>query len=157
MQGGEKGPDARRRPMAAREAYSLYVERAAAGANEADGPLSLACSADFPGFAGHQELRDIPRTAVRDRLLLLLEENLLVRGLAILAQQSAEGNRILGRPELGEQHGGGTIGRVVHPERALRHVLDLDHLGLDPVEHETAAIVGRPEHDGPAVLQPALV
>jgi len=26
--------------MAAREAYSLYVERAVAGANEADGPLS---------------------------------------------------------------------------------------------------------------------
>ena len=28
--------------MAAREAYSLYVERAAEGANEADGALSLA-------------------------------------------------------------------------------------------------------------------
>jgi len=26
--------------MAAREAYSLYVERAVEGANEADGPLS---------------------------------------------------------------------------------------------------------------------
>ena len=26
--------------MAAREAYSLYVERAAEGANEADGPFS---------------------------------------------------------------------------------------------------------------------
>src|SRR5437899_1466062 len=36
----EKGPAARRRPRAAREAYSLYVERAAEGANEADGPLS---------------------------------------------------------------------------------------------------------------------
>ena len=29
--------------MAAREAYSLYIERAAAGANEADGPFSAAC------------------------------------------------------------------------------------------------------------------
>src|SRR2546425_8146822 len=38
--GAEKGPAARRRPRAAREAYSLYVERAAEGANEADGPLS---------------------------------------------------------------------------------------------------------------------
>ena len=28
--------------MAAREAYSLYVERAVEGANEADGPLSIA-------------------------------------------------------------------------------------------------------------------
>ena len=42
-QGAEKGPDARRRPKVAREAYSLYVERAAEGANEADGPLSVAC------------------------------------------------------------------------------------------------------------------
>ena len=40
LQVGEKGPAARRRPKAAREAYSLYVERAAEGANEADGPLS---------------------------------------------------------------------------------------------------------------------
>jgi hypothetical protein len=38
--GGEKGPAARRRPKAAREAYSLYVECAAEGANEADGSLS---------------------------------------------------------------------------------------------------------------------
>src|SRR2546425_5174962 len=39
-QSEEKGPAARRRPKAAREAYFLYVERAAEGANEADGPLS---------------------------------------------------------------------------------------------------------------------
>ena len=31
------------RPTAAREAYSLYVERAAEGANDADGPFSAAC------------------------------------------------------------------------------------------------------------------
>src|SRR5678816_4946791 len=36
----EKGPAARRRPKAAGEAYLLYVEPAAEGANEADGPLS---------------------------------------------------------------------------------------------------------------------
>ncbi len=36
----EKGSAARRRPKIAREAYSLYVERAIEGANEADGPLS---------------------------------------------------------------------------------------------------------------------
>jgi len=39
----EKGPAARRRLKAAGEAYSLYVEPAAEGANEADGPLSAAC------------------------------------------------------------------------------------------------------------------
>ncbi len=44
---GEKGPVARRRPKAAREAYSLYVERAVEGANEANGPLS-ATDADGP-------------------------------------------------------------------------------------------------------------
>jgi len=42
-QAAQKGPDARRRPTAAREAYSLYVERAAGDANEADGPFSAAC------------------------------------------------------------------------------------------------------------------
>jgi len=42
-QGGEKGSAARRRPKTAREAYSLYVERAAEGANEADGPFSAPC------------------------------------------------------------------------------------------------------------------
>ncbi len=41
-QAGQKGPDARRRPKVAREAYSLYVERATEGANEADGPFSAA-------------------------------------------------------------------------------------------------------------------
>src|SRR2546427_11429952 len=39
----QKGPAARRPPKAAREPYSLYGERAAEGANEADGPLSFAC------------------------------------------------------------------------------------------------------------------
>ena len=37
---GEKGPAARRRAKAAREAYSMYVERAVERANEADGPFS---------------------------------------------------------------------------------------------------------------------
>src|SRR5688572_1582554 len=38
----EKGPAARRRPKAAGEAYLSYVEPAAEGGNEADGPLSAA-------------------------------------------------------------------------------------------------------------------
>jgi hypothetical protein len=41
-QAAQKGPDARRRPTAAREAYFLYVECAVEGANEADGPFSAA-------------------------------------------------------------------------------------------------------------------
>src|SRR5262245_40488726 len=43
LQAAQTGPDARRRPKAAREAYSLYVERAAEGVNEADGPVSAVC------------------------------------------------------------------------------------------------------------------
>ena len=39
----KRGPDARRRPTAAREAYLLYVERAAEGADDADGPFSASC------------------------------------------------------------------------------------------------------------------
>jgi hypothetical protein len=39
-QDAQKGPDARGSPTAAREAYSLYVEPAVEGANEADGPFS---------------------------------------------------------------------------------------------------------------------
>jgi len=42
LRAAQKGPDARRRPTAAREAYFLYVERAAEGANEAAGPFSAA-------------------------------------------------------------------------------------------------------------------
>jgi hypothetical protein len=43
--------------MAAGEAYSLYVEPAAEGANEADGPLSAAGG----GTAGHAHLgQDLP-------------------------------------------------------------------------------------------------
>src|SRR6266540_2767775 len=38
-QAAQKGPDARRRPRAAREAYSLYVERAAEGAKFLGGGL----------------------------------------------------------------------------------------------------------------------
>src|SRR5438093_10681877 len=48
----QKGPDARRRPKAAREPYSLYGERAAEGANEADGPFSAACSVVVDAFDG---------------------------------------------------------------------------------------------------------
>ena len=42
--------------MAAREAYSLYVERAAEGANEADGPFSAAGLVDELDDAGDRPL-----------------------------------------------------------------------------------------------------
>src|SRR6266851_3574227 len=53
----QRGPDARRRPRAAREAYSLYVERAAEGANEAYGPFSAAARSSGPAAPDDQEQR----------------------------------------------------------------------------------------------------
>src|SRR5262249_18413291 len=57
----ENGPAARRHSTAAREAYSLYVERAAESANAAAGPLS---SLQFSLGEGGQEdrLRGRPRS-----------------------------------------------------------------------------------------------
>jgi hypothetical protein len=46
--GGSKGSRCEAAPAAAREAYSLYVERAAAGANEADGPFGAAYGSQAP-------------------------------------------------------------------------------------------------------------
>src|SRR5713101_1519457 len=50
--GGEKGPDARRRPKAAGEAYSCTLNPAAEGANEAAGPLSPSGYATNGGMGG---------------------------------------------------------------------------------------------------------
>src|SRR5438876_756308 len=70
LQAAEKGPDARRRPKAAREAYSLYVERAAEGANEADGPFSAACRlVEAPG-------EDVDRRHLDDDRVRLVERSL---------------------------------------------------------------------------------
>jgi N-acetylmuramic acid 6-phosphate etherase len=72
-QAAQKGPDARRRPTAAREAYSLYVERAAEGANEAGGPFSAACyewlgpavSSDLTGVCPRRKSKSTPSWAWR--------------------------------------------------------------------------------------------
>src|SRR5713101_5934197 len=53
--GAEKGPAARRRPTAAREAYSLYVERAAEGANFVVGRSSA-----------HGDRQDVPTRGAAD-------------------------------------------------------------------------------------------
>src|SRR3989442_12408972 len=62
-QAAQKCPAARRRTTAAREAYFLYVERAAEGANEADGPFSAGCLAEADrDVRGHARAQ---RVAVR--------------------------------------------------------------------------------------------
>src|SRR5262245_32211248 len=63
QQAAEKGPAARRRPKAAREPYSLYGERAAEGANEADGPLSAACQLFGESVKSIHRDKQIPRVA----------------------------------------------------------------------------------------------
>src|SRR6185295_9851700 len=65
----EKGSAARRRPKAAGEAYLLYVEPAAEGANEADGPLS-SLSLEVDLLAG---LRLVPLLVV-----VLVEDQALI-------------------------------------------------------------------------------
>src|SRR5215469_18208134 len=99
----------------------LYVERGATEPTKQLGPYRRPALADLPGLAGHEQLRDVPLATIRDRLLFLLDDDLLVCGLAFLVEERPQRNRILGRPELPENHGGGAIGRVVLPERALRH------------------------------------
>src|SRR3990170_6973008 len=149
MRGGARRPQARRSPAT----LSLRPREP----TKQMGPYRRPALTYLPGLARHQELRDIARAALRYGLLLLLDHDLFVRGLALEIQEHAHWDGVFGRPELGEQHGGGTVGRVVDPARALRHVLDLDHLGLETFQHEAAPVVGWPERDGLAVLQPALV
>src|SRR5215472_19130717 len=71
----EKGPDARRRPKAACEAYFLYVEHAAEGANEADGPLSsLSLAPDGEGHPhSRPRLRSVARHVVHELHVQVLE------------------------------------------------------------------------------------
>src|SRR5437667_9414753 len=67
-QAAQKGPDARRRPRAAREAYFPYVERAAEGANEADGPFSAACH-KRESFVTAHVVDDLEHPRVEPRIL----------------------------------------------------------------------------------------
>src|SRR5438067_13775772 len=68
----EKGPDARRRPKAAGEAYFEYVEPAAEGANEADGPLSAARPCSPHGPSERRLRRAAPEVTSVSRFLLEL-------------------------------------------------------------------------------------
>src|SRR5712691_2408376 len=58
-QAAQKCPDARRRLPTAREAYSLYGERAAKGANEADGLFSAAAMSLSVASASARDRRSV--------------------------------------------------------------------------------------------------
>src|SRR5713101_3683502 len=95
-QAAQKGPAARRRPRAAREAYSLYVERAAEGANEADGPFSAACSALVPDVVDEDVLaeavgRGEEGAAMVDARHLLHEGH---QGAALLQHEGVDGDAL---------------------------------------------------------------
>src|SRR5262245_36356227 len=93
----EKGPAARRRPKAGREAYFLYVERSAEGGNEADGPLS-------------SREADVERRALVCRTVAQV-------AVAIVAQDVDRAvPRVGGRPLTGHEHGAGQ-GLVTHLQR----------------------------------------
>src|SRR5438128_3091199 len=73
---------------------------------------------NLPGVAGHEELRDVARSAVRDRATLLLDQNFLVRRRRP-RRQHGDRDRELRRPQVGQQLARVEAGRVVDPQRAL--------------------------------------
>src|SRR5262245_57104013 len=98
-QNAQKGPDARRRPTAAREAYLLYVERAAEGANEADGPFSAFCLDELGQELQLRLHRDLRRGGVGDDQELV-GELAAVLGLAPLTAGQARDGDVLDRAVL---------------------------------------------------------
>src|SRR5207244_12939218 len=132
LQAAQKGPDARRGPKAAGEAYSLYVEPAAEGANEADGPFS---AADLV-FAGGRTLGGNLRPldgSVADGLEQLegnLEE--VLHHVGIEVRPRAAGDLLAGRVQ-GDGHRVGPV--EGHGIEGVRHREDprpeRDHLAAD--------------------------
>src|SRR6201982_1617049 len=78
------------------------------------------------GVSRVQELCYIPRPALRDRLLLLLEHEVLVDR-SVDRGEHADRDREVRREEVGEKLRGVDVFLVVDPERALRYVLGANH------------------------------
>src|SRR5438876_11158445 len=76
-------------------------------------------SGDAPGVPRGQELRNVARPALRDRLLLLVEHDLLVHGPRD-RRQHADRDREVGSEEVREELRRVHVGLVVDPERARR-------------------------------------
>src|SRR5260370_38347876 len=126
----QKGPDARRRPKVAREAYSLYVERAIEGANEADGPFSAACSLlevlgqplDVPAQMvplGHEGPNELGRAPGAEVLDFPREDVPIARGLAQNRVQSPV-SLLEGREKVGVELVDGPVARG-HCRRGAFH------------------------------------
>src|SRR5207244_5366211 len=113
-------------------------------------------SGDAPGVPRGQELRNVARPALRDRLLLLVEHDLLVHGPRD-RRQHADRDREVWSEEVREELRRVQVGLVVDPERARRDVLRLGDLRPDAVHDDGPSVVLRPEEQGFAGLEPELV
>src|SRR4029453_15678627 len=111
---------------------------------------------DLPGVSRGQKLGDVARPPIRDGLLLLLEDEVLVDR-RLDRREHADRNRKVRREEIGDALGGVYVRFVVNPEGALGHVLGADDLRADALHDERAPVVRRPEEQGLAVLEPELV
>src|SRR5215467_4694107 len=111
---------------------------------------------DLPGVSRDQELADVARPALRDGLLLLLEHEVLVHR-RVYGAEHADGDREVRREEIGDELRRVDVLLVVDPEARLRHVLGADHLRRYALHDQRAPIVGRPEQERLAVLEPELV
>src|SRR5215510_639375 len=111
---------------------------------------------DLPGVSRGQELADVAGPALRDGLLLLLEHQVLVHR-RLDGAEHADGNRKVRREEIGDELRRVDVLLVVNPEARLRHVLGSDHLRRYALHDQRAPIVGRPEQERLAVLEPELV
>src|SRR2546426_5700681 len=133
-QADQKGPDARRRPTAAREAYSLYVERAAEGANFFSSLLAA-------GHGPHDEKRLGPvRDRVGQRGIRRFVGQILLAGEEPHERPALVRDVVADRPA---QHRVAGLERV--EDRALRGLtLDVElHLAVDARERPQM----RREHD----------
>src|SRR5213593_248866 len=158
----KKGPDARRRPTAAREAYSLYVERAAEGAptplqNDADGPFSAAGAGEEGLEVGPEVVDDDAVTLGGGVDAVGLVEGRVARD--AVEQEGHEGHAALARHldvQLAEisRVARAVVGRHFHPgqEHFRSRFLEPRHDGVEVVPHRpevlgTQGVVGPEGHD----------
>src|SRR5438094_6800289 len=110
-----------------------------------EAPLRVALAplrADFPGIARGQQLGDIAGAAVGQRVLLLVDEDVLVDRCGDVFED-ADGPWEVRREEVGEQLGRVDVLLVVDPQRALGHAIGVHHIRRHDLQNDGLAGVGR--------------
>src|SRR5512132_2578918 len=82
---------------------------------------------DLPGVSRGQQLGAVAGAALRDGLLLLLEDEVFVDR-RVDRREHADRNREVRREEIGDELGGVHVRLIVDPESAFGHVLAADDL-----------------------------